>query len=167
MGPFVFKGILTEMIWKTGGTKIWICTNLLLLVNTNVAFTIFIYYSYLHICDLFQTLFTSKFVQIHCWVEFSILVEHYPKTNLIEFSQNQTGCPQGKPHHRLTRLRCYDANYFVIRIHVRDSIICTINKYAKLASLFDSVWTNNVLVALAELRQYIKVIREYYGGRCF
>ena len=167
MGPFVFKGILTEMIWKTGGTKIWICTNLLLLVNTNVAFTIFIYYSYLRICDLFQTLFTSKFVQIHCWVEFSILVEHYPKTNLIEFSQNQTGCPQGKPHHRLTRLRCYDANYFVIRIHVRDSIICTVNKYAKLASLFDSVWTNNVLVALAELRQYIKVIREYYGGRCF
>lgn len=167
MGPFVFKGILTEMIWKTGGTKIWICTNLLLLVNTIVAFTIFIYYSYLRICDLFQTLFTSKFVQIHCWVEFSILVEHYPKTNLIEFSQNQTGCPQGKPHHRLTRLRCYDANYFVIRIHVRDSIICTINKYAKLASLFDSVWTNNVLVALAELRQYIKVIREYYGGRCF
>ena len=167
MGPFVFKGILTEMIWKTGGTKIWICTNLLLLVNTIVAFTIFIYYSYLRICDLFQTLFTSKFVQIHCWVEFSILVEHYPKANLIEFSQNQTGCPQGKPHHRLTRLRCYDANYFVIRIHVRDSIICTINKYAKLASLFDSVWTNNVLVALAELRQCIKVIREYYGGRCF
>ena len=167
MGPFVFKGILTEMIWKTGGTKIWICTNLLLLVNTNVAFTIFIYYSYLRICDLFQTLFTSKFVQIHCWVEFSILVKHYPKTNLIEFSQNQTGCPQGKPHHRLTRLRCYDANYFVIRIHVRDSIICTINKYAKLASLFDSVWTNNGLVALAELRQCIKVIREYYGGRCF
>ena len=167
MGPFVFKGILTEMIWKTGGTKIWICTNLLLLVNTIVAFTIFIYYSYLRICDLFQTLFTSKFVQIHCWVEFSILVEHYPKANLIEFSQNQTGCPQGKPHHRLTRLRCYDANYFVIRIHVRDSIICTVNKYAKLASLFDSVWTNNVLVALAELRQYIKVIREYYGGRCF
>ena len=167
MGPFVFKGILTEMIWKTGGTKIWICTNLLLLVNTNVAFTIFIYYSYLRICDLFQTLFTSKFVQIHCWVEFSILVEHYPKTNLIEFSQNQTGCPQGKPHYRLTRLRCYDANYFVIPIHVRDSIICTINKYAKLASLFDSVWTNNVLVALAELRQCIKVIREYYGGRCF
>ena len=144
MGPFVFKGILTEMIWKTGGTKIWICTNLLLLVNTIVAFTIFIYYSYLRICDLFQTLFTSKFVQIHCWVEFSILVEHYPKANLIEFSQNQTGCPQGKPHHRLTRLRCYDANYFVIRIHVRDSIICTVNKYAKLASLFDSVWTNNV-----------------------
>ena len=167
MGPFVFKGILTEMIWKTGGTKIWICTNLLLLVNTIVAFTIFIYYSYLRICDLFQTLFTSKFVQIHCWVEFSILVEHYPKANLIEFSQNQTGCPQGKPHHRLTRLRCYDANYFVIRIHVRDSIICTVNKYAKLASLFDSVWTNNVLVALAELRQFIKVIREYYGGRCF
>lgn len=167
MGPFVFKGILTEMIWKTGGTKIWICTNLLLLVNTIVAFTIFIYYSDLRICDLFQTLFTSKFVQIHCWVEFSILVEHYPKANLIEFSQNQTGCPQGKPHHRLTRLRCYDENYFVIRIHVRDSIICTINKYAKLASLFDSVWTNNVLVALAELRQYIKVIREYYGGRCF
>ena len=159
------------MIWKPVGTKKWICTNLLL-VNTNVASTIFMYYSYLRICDLFETLFRSKFVRIHFFVqwkgvEFSILVEQYPKTNLIEFSQNQTGCPQGKPHHRLTRLRCYDANYFVIRIHVRDSIICIINKYAKLASLFDSVWTNNVLVALAELRQWIKVIREYYGGRCF
>ena len=159
------------MIWKTVGTKMDL-HKLVAPCKYKCGIYILIYYSYLRICDLFETLFRSKFVQIHFLVqykgvEFSILVEHYPKTNLIEFSQNQTGCPQGKPHHRLTRLRCYDANYFVIRIHVRDSIICTINKYAKLASLFDSVWTNNGLVALAELRQCIKVIREYYGGRCF
>lgn len=159
------------MIWKTVGTKMDL-HKLVAPCKYKCGIYILIYYSYLRICDLFETLFRSKFVQIHFFVqykgvEFSILVEHYPKTNLIEFSQNQTGCPQGKPHHRLTRLRCFDANYFVIRIHVRDSIICTINKYAKLASLFDSVWTNNVLVALAELRQCIKVIREYYGGRCF
>ena len=71
---------------------------------------ILIYYSYLRIATYLRIYLGANlcesifFVQ---WkgVEFSIHVEHYPKTNLIEFSQNQTGCPQGKPHHRLTRLR--------------------------------------------------------------
>ena len=52
---------------------------------------------------------------------------------------------------------------------VRNSMICTINKYAKLASLLNSIWTNNVLVPLVELIKavYLGHYREYYGGQYF